>query len=234
MGFARLFRLVLALLPALATGHGTAQPPPVHSVLPVDDAIVFKGRIDSRSAAEFLALLKQPDLKRVVITSGGGNVAAAIDMALAIHERQLDVEVPAACLSSCANYIFPAGRSKTLGHPTAVGWHGNMQHVLYLQQNGQADPQTQPAAGALELALREVRFYRQVGVDGFVAWFGKVAPYNVDDFYALSVADMAGFGIGDVAVRDPAPAAAGNPEVRVIAVDWQTLEANRPALRLQP
>ena len=120
-------------------GNAQAQCPPAATVRLVDEAVIFSGRIDARSAAEFLRLLQDPGIKRLVITSDGGIVSAALDMALAIHERQLDVEVPTACFSSCANYIFPAARHKTLGKPGAVAWHGNMAHVLYLQQTGQAN-----------------------------------------------------------------------------------------------
>src|SRR3954471_2005967 len=101
------------------------------------DAIVFDGRIDERSATAFLALAKEPGVTRLVITSGGGLVDAALDMAEAIHARGLDIEVPVQCRSSCANYLFPAARRKQVGTPGAVAWHGDMAHVLYLDRTGQ-------------------------------------------------------------------------------------------------
>ena len=221
-----------AALIALAVKVG-AQAPSA-TVEAVGDAIVFSGRIDAPSVAEFLRLLQSPQIKRLVITSRGGNVVAALDMAVAMHERQLDVEVPTACLSSCANYVFPAARSKTVGWPGAVAWHGNMLHVLYLQQAGLASWSASEIDGARQLASREAGFYRRIGVDGFVCWFGKLPPYGVDDFYSLSVPDMERFGIGRVTMRDAAPDRPQTAEVTPIRVDWDRLEAIRPVVRLDP
>jgi hypothetical protein len=192
------------------------------------DAIVFSGRIDQASVREFLRLLPDPSVRRLVIRSPGGLVAPALDMAEALFERGLDVEVDQSCLSSCANYVFPAGRNKVLPGPFAVGWHGNMAHVLYRAARGEEQWSEEQMAQARLLARRETAFYARIGVDGFVCWFGKLAPYDVDEFYSLSVADMAGFGIHDVTVRKPV-APPPSPDVRSIAVDWSALEGVRPA-----
>lgn len=222
------------LLASVGPAGAQAQGRPATVVEAVDDAVIFRGRIDARAAARFMELLRAPKITRLVISSGGGNVAAALDMALAVHARRLDVDVPRICHSSCANYIFPAGRRKTVGRPGAVAWHGNMTHALYLHQAGKEPLDPQPLESARELAGREAEFYRRIGVDGFVAWFAKLEPYNVEDFYALSAPDMERFGIRDVT----APAAPdGEPDqdgVRMVRVDWSRLEADRPAVRLEP
>lgn len=219
-----------------AAGPAGAQPQgrPATVVEAMDDAVIFRGRIDARSAAQVRELLRDPGITRLVIGSGGGDVAAALDIALAVHERQLDVEVPRVCHSSCANYIFPAGRRKSVGRPGAVAWHGNMTHALYLHQTGQAvlDPQSLESARAL--AAREAQFYRRIGVDGFVAWFAKLEPYQVEDFYALSAPDMERFGIREVTVPAAPDAGPDQDGVRMVRVDWSRLEADRPAVRLAP
>ena len=220
--------LAAAALLAVAA-PAQAQDPAIVSVQ--DDAVVFRGQIDARSAAEFLLLVKDAGVTRLVITSGGGDVAAALDMATAMHERGLDIEVPHACYSSCANYLVPAARRKTLAHSGVVAWHGNISHVMYLQQSGQVTWPDAQMAAARRLALREQEFYRRVGVDGFVCWFAKIPPYNVAAFYSLSVDDMARFGIRDVTVRAPARDEGG---VRQVRVDGSTLDSLRPPVRLDP
>ncbi len=195
------------------------------------DTITFEGRIDDRTAAEFLRLLQDPAITRLVITSRGGLVAPALDMAEAIHARGLDVVVPEDCLSSCANYIFPAGRRKTLGWPGAVAWHGNMTHVVYLQQSGQASWSEPLMAEARQLARRETDFFRRLGMDGFLCWFGKIAPYDVEAFYYVSVQDMEKFGIRDVTVREGA-VDRSEEGLRKIGVDWGQLDAQRPVVRM--
>jgi hypothetical protein len=224
------FRPSLSAIVGLAlavSGLVHAQP----TVQRLDDSIVFEGRIDAASAAEFLALVTDPAVRRLVITSAGGLVSPALDMADAIHARGLDVEVPHTCFSSCANYIFPAGRRKVLGRPGTVGWHGNMAHVLHLQQSGQASWPEPVIADARRLARREADFFRRAGVDGLVCWFAKLPPYAVEDFYWLSVDDMERFGIRDVTVRDPdRPRVAA--DLQPVSVDWPLLQATRPVVRL--
>lgn len=199
------------------------------------DAIVFRGRVERRSVDEFLrALHEHPSVTRLVITSGGGQVTSALEMGEAIHARQLDVDVPVTCQSSCANYIFPAARHKRLGHPLAVGWHGNMTHVLYQQLTGEGSWSDALMEGARWLVRRENEFFPRIGVDGFVCWFAKIAPYDVANYYSLSPADMARFGISDVEVlQGPAPPVDDNTPV-MVTVDFHRLEHERPAMPLEP
>lgn len=198
-----------------------------------DDAVVVEGRIDRDLVQRALPLLRDPAVTRLVITSGGGLVDAALDLAEAVHERRLDVEVPSSCLSSCANYVVPAGRHKLLARPGVVGWHGTMAHVLYLQATGQEHWTEAQITDARRLARREQDFYGRIGVDGFVGWFAKLPPYGIDEFYTLAPADMARFGIRDVTVRDPdAPVA--NPLVALVTVDWNALPALRETVRTAP
>src|SRR5207244_2816398 len=124
------------------------------------EAIVFAGRIEQASVDEFLRVLRErPGITRLIITSGGGQVVAALQMGEAMHARRLDVDVPVACLSSCANYIFPAGKRKRLGHPLAVGWHGNMTHVLFMQLTGEANYSDEMMQSARWLVKREAEFF---------------------------------------------------------------------------
>jgi hypothetical protein len=196
------------------------------------DAVIFNGQINAASVAKFVRALQDSAIKRLVITSRGGSVAAALDMADAVHERQLDIEVPATCLSSCANYVFPAAQNKVLGRPGAVAWHGNMAHVLFLQQSGQGSWSESEMQSARELAIRESEFFRVIGVDGFVCWFAKIEPYNVDDFYFLSPGDMERFGIRNVTLRDQSALTPDSQELHKVVVDWPSLETRRPVVKL--
>ena len=220
-------RLAACALLALAGGARAG-------VSAAGDAIVFDGRIDAPSVADFRRLLvADPAITRLVITSGGGQVVSALELADAVHERHMDIEVPVRCLSSCANYVFPAARHKRLGHPLAVGWHGNMAHVLYMQLTGEVSYPEEMMASARWLVQREREFYPRIGVDEFVCWFAKLAPYSVPAFYTLAPADMARFGITDVEV------VAGNPPVEgdvpvLVTPDFTRLEHERPALPLEP
>jgi hypothetical protein len=188
------------------------------------DAIVFNGRIDEPSADRFLALLKEGGIRRLVIDSPGGQVLSALSMAEAVHGDALDIEVPSTCRSSCANYVFVAGRRKTAGRPGAVAWHGNMHHILCLERTGQGRWSEALMEGARELVRQEQAFYARVGVDGFIAWFGKLPPYDAPDFYSIPPAAMRRFGVGDVTVQ-PGPA---DPDVQLLDLSSDELARLRP------
>ena len=44
-----------------------------------------------------------------------------------IFDHELDVIVDELCFSSCANYIFTAGKNKIIEKDAIVGWHGSEQ-----------------------------------------------------------------------------------------------------------
>ena len=58
------------------------------------------------------------------ITSLGGGINAGLQLGEWIVENNLDVSVPEYCVSSCANYVFLAGKTKMLGKHAYLIWHG--------------------------------------------------------------------------------------------------------------
>lgn len=225
-------RFACAGLLALGLVAGHAQPRET-TVERVGDAVVLQGLIDATAAQRAVRLLQDPDVARVIVTSAGGPVDAALDIAEAMYAHSTNVEVPFACLATCASYIFLAGRHKLLGRPGAVGWHGNMAHVLYLLRTGNSNASDAQLRDVQRLAQREAGFYARIGVDGFVSWFAKLPPYSVDEFYSLTIEDMEGFGIRNLRVRLPDLPLSGGLVQRV-HVDWQHLEALRPRGALDP
>lgn len=169
------------------------------------------------------------------IDSEGGDVEAAMAIARLVQDHRLDVEVRHWCMSSCANYIFPSGARKVIAEGAVVGWHGSVAHLHFLDTMGRGSSDTAVRAHHAALALREAAFLRAAGVDPFVTWFGKLDPYNVPNFFALTVEDMRVFGITNVV----APAAYGPgylatlPEgmrrgIVFIGVDAEVVRASRP------
>nr|WP_315489595.1 hypothetical protein [uncultured Rhodoferax sp.] len=219
--------IAVVLLSLALTGCATQKIAPVTVS---GKTVVFQGLIYAATVDEFVQAVEQHDAKRVLIASGGGHVASALRMARVIHDRGMDVEVFGLCFSSCANYIFPAGKNKSITSLGIVGWHGNIQHLLHLHRTGKAPITGSFLEEATTLAAQEAEFYKTIGLDPFVTWFGKLPPYNVRDTYLLAPNDMARFGIRDVAVRadyvqtDLAPYNAGGVEkVRFVEVQWDSL-----------
>ena len=108
----------ISILFVALTGCATK---PIAPVTVSGTTVIFQGLISNSVADEFLRAVEQYDANRVLIASGGGHVAPALRMAKAIHQRGMDVEVFGLCFSSCANYIFPAGRNKSITSLGIVG-----------------------------------------------------------------------------------------------------------------
>jgi hypothetical protein len=216
-----------------------ALPPPSHVSTAAGSAVnataEYHGAISAKNNAGFFTRVAGQEVRRLLINSGGGDVAAAIELADWVHAQQLDITVTGVCLSSCANYVFPAARYKVIRPGAIVAWHGNYHHLahtglwrddvaLRMQRDGE-DEQTATRyvqAQVAQLVALEREFFARIGVDEQVCWIGKQPPYHVPDYYFLSVADMARFGI--TGVQTPA----GYP-----ATDLASFDANIVFLELE-
>lgn len=178
--------------------------------------IVFDGAITKESVAEFKEQLgASPKAKKLIIRSRGGNAEAGIDIGDLVFQRQLDVEVKGHCMSACANYIFPAGRAKVIQKDALVAWHGSIFAAYHYMQSRESPipvgkvlehfgiPDAEKNAfvektlinGMIDQKNKEDDFYKKINVNGFIAWIGRIPPYQTEDFYTMSPADMAKFGV---------------------------------------
>lgn len=91
--------------------------------------IVFKGDIGLDTYRDFLYAVrgKEDQITAIRINSGGGITDQGMLVGEWIFDHQLDVIVNELCFSSCANYIFTAGKNKIIEKDAIVGWHGSEQ-----------------------------------------------------------------------------------------------------------
>jgi hypothetical protein len=68
--------------------------------------------------------------------------------------------------------------------------------------------------------------------DGFLCWFAKIEPNNVDHYYYLSAADMEQFGVRSVIVGEASAPPSDDEHLRFVRVDWMGLGQARPTVRL--
>lgn len=85
--------------------------------------LLLKGSIERGDAAK-LERMYAPGTTLLKVRSVGGDSEDAMRMGGFIHDKQLDLEVEAGCASSCANYLFPAARHKTIPAGAVLGFHG--------------------------------------------------------------------------------------------------------------
>lgn len=88
-------------------------------------SIVISGRIDDRAADKFASLVKDrtPAIRRVVVSSAGGDGPAALRIAKLIRNMGMDVVVDGACVSACAQNLFLAGHRKFVKRGSVIAFH---------------------------------------------------------------------------------------------------------------
>ncbi|MCB0361891.1 MAG: hypothetical protein KDD35_04185, partial [Bdellovibrionales bacterium] len=144
----------------------------------INEDIVFgSGKIE---IDEFQRFRKVYDcrVREVVLEHLGGSVVGSMDIADQILKDEVSVRVVGACLSSCANYLFLAGKKKTIAPGGLVGFHGspfagtlllpNWTSVFAKKAKGEGHSEVEVLHGIelrRELFNREERFFDQVGID---------------------------------------------------------------------
>lgn len=153
----------------------------------------------------------------LVVTSSGGDVEAGMELGTWIFERQIDVHVPEYCISSCANYVFTAGRRKVLGPKALLIWHGGAtQEGLaeaapceHLETLGFPCDEQELKRLLLETLARtqrlEAAFFARIGVEQDITVLGQRPEYDCREGYEYigwyySIADMAKLGVTNVSV----------------------------------
>ncbi len=171
----------------------------------------YQGPISAQHNREFFQVIADRKIKRLHITSSGGEVDAGVDLGRWVYENQIDVVVEKYCLSSCANYVFTAGRHKTIKPQSVVAWHGNYHHLqqtglwrddisVRMQRKNESRAQASHNVSAQLKRLVEIEkaFFQHIGVNEYLCWVGKQPPFNAPDYYFMSAKDMAVFGIDNV------------------------------------
>jgi hypothetical protein len=75
----------------------------------------------------------------VVTNSGGGSWESGLALGILIHRHGWDVEIVDLCASSCANFIFPAGKVKYLHEEALLLFHGGPHQHNVIAQLIEAD-----------------------------------------------------------------------------------------------
>lgn len=131
--------------------------------------LCFTGDIDRDSAARAEALLADRSLTAMVVTSDGGEVTAAVRLARALRARGLLLVVKSHCISSCANFLFPAARTKAVAPNGLLVFHGGIAPGAFGGLFGDGEER--------ELLALTRAFFREIGVDGSITYD---PPYRRD------------------------------------------------------
>jgi hypothetical protein len=99
-------------------------PPPDFSLTYTPEGDLWlRGRVGPGMRNQF-ARVRDRAGKRVILTSAGGSASDGIAIAELIRDAHMHTVVRGACYSSCANYLFFAGVTKTVEPGGLLGFHG--------------------------------------------------------------------------------------------------------------
>lgn len=87
------------------------------------DKVIFEGQITKEIAPQLIEHFNA-GARTLVITSEGGDGAAGLSIAESMQKHGVSIVVDQYCMSSCANFLFPAAKEKTLKPDAILGYHG--------------------------------------------------------------------------------------------------------------
>ena len=186
------------------------------------DTVYYTGNFSQASSTAFDAAVQgipRGRITRLVISSGGGDTVAGRHVARWVRDMGVVVEVDVICFSSCADYVFPAGRARVIRADAFVGWHGNErqfeviaarrgERVVDLPQLRRLVPEGQTPAqqrAFLEEVIRsiavtqkdEADFYAQLGLND--AFAVCAVGDDLEERFGFAGRKGWGFSIADMA-----------------------------------
>ncbi|MBE2210317.1 MAG: hypothetical protein IAE66_01825 [Xanthomonadaceae bacterium] len=202
------------------------------------DKIHYVGELTRKGVDQVAALLEaNSDVNTLAINSGGGEIGMGIDLGLLVHQHQLDVHVTdGICMSSCANYVFPAGRRKVIEPRTVVVWHGSaiqeglfdfdkINMAFFRDAYGRDMNWIERAVFrwkawkyARMVKHRQRDFYQLIGVDPEVTVYGQLRGCKCQ--WTFLPTDMATFGIDNVTAYP----GYGTPGGNATFTEWKLLK----------
>jgi ATP-dependent protease ClpP protease subunit len=175
-------------------------------------SITYEGEIDWEGFNKVVSLYAEQNKKPALlkINSKGGEVLSGIAFGNWIREHRLSVEVTDYCFSSCANYIFPAGKRKILNPQAALYWHGGAFQKLKPDSELIATQSTENDQTSYQTRFEqaEQKFYKNLRVDANLPTYGQSAScwnrHRLNDYagFFYSIGDMKKMGLTNISVKD--------------------------------
>jgi hypothetical protein len=153
----------------------------------IDDELAYAGELDDQANARLFKLYD--GLKRkprtLSILSRGGPVRAGMALGRWVRAHDLNVKVLEYCLSSCANYVFPAGARKIVSNFAVIGFHGGAASTLasFKPEWKTLTPEARAILvelrTSLQAQMQEERSYlKKIGVRGDMVSLGQQEQYQ--------------------------------------------------------
>ena len=200
------------------------------------DRIEYRGLITHEANLGVFDLYRSADPKpqTLLIESHGGSADAGMELGTWLFENGLQVQVDTYCFSSCANYIFPSGRTRLLAPHASLMWHGGVTQPITPHELAQVLEETldglpeeeraklltehssdelleQLQRSRLAIVARDTAFFRRLGVDQRITTLGHLYERELlkgQGYYMgwdFSLDDLGRLGIRDISIEGGTP-----------------------------
>ena len=190
----------------------------------------------SAAANEQLSRIYQqstPKPEWLSIKSRGGEIDDGIALGNWIADHKLHLQVLEYCLSSCANYVFPAANKKQISHFAIIGFHGGAasDYSAQIAQLSATSPQQRLEWEAQmdQKRQRERAFYYRIHVDARLPIMGQAARFatrrheSKHKGWVYSLAAYQKLGVHDVEFIKPN--CTSPPDLRFFEIDASMIDA---------
>lgn len=196
------------------------------------ERIEYSGLITHEANAGVFELYQSADPKpqALLIESQGGSADAGMELGAWLFENDIQVQIDTYCFSSCANYVFPSGRTRLLAPHASLMWHGGVtqpispeeladvldeilaglpdeeRHQL-LESHSRDELKGQLQQSLIAIVARETYFFRKLGIDQRITTLGHLYERELlkgEAYYMgwdFSLEDMARLGIRDITIK---------------------------------
>ncbi len=176
----------------------------------VFDTLYIDGNISKDDDKIISSIIKKNliPVRTISINSGGGDVEAAIKIARIIHNKEINIEVRRLCLSSCANYLFPAAKNKIINYGSIIGFHGSPNSddsKLTTTVNGEINTDTTITDRIFsEIRKTDKAFYKDINVSWMMPLCGQKENIGDPDtgLSTYSEKDFTRFGVKNISFTD--------------------------------
>ena len=195
-GLVRVTACVLTTLLGLSAWPAQAQQEAPATVWRMGDTVHYDGYMDA-DAIQHVRFHAGRGAHTLSISSRGGDVELGMALGDVLAQHGMDVG-----LSSCANYVFPAGKRKLLQRHSLLGWHGGVLQDMADSIPPEARQQYQNYVQ--RVAPLERAFFQRIGVDQASTTWGQrpeFARYRDCIGWSYSLDMMRRFGIEQVRVQ---------------------------------
>ena len=196
------------------------------------ERIEYSGLITHEANAGVFELYQSADPKpqALLIESQGGSADAGMELGTWLFENGMQVQINTYCFSSCANYVFPSGRTRLLAPHASLMWHGGVTQPItpeelarvldetlagfpederrrLLEEHSRDELAQQLQQSLIAIVARETYFFRRLGVDQRITTLGHLYERELlkgeGDYmgWDFSLDDLARLGVRDISIK---------------------------------